>query len=58
MDEVSEEQYARFVSAVNTNFRRFEGLEFAYIAVDELVYFFRIIEFDDYVIVKVELNND
>ena len=56
MEEVSETQYARFVSAVNTNFRRFQGKEFAYISVDELVYYFKIIEFGDYEIIKVEIN--
>lgn len=45
-------QYARFKSAVNSNFGRFEGKHMADIMVGDDYYVFIIDEFDEYEIVK------
>ena len=57
MQEVSEELYARFISAVNSNFKRFEGRKYAEIAIGNLLFYFRIIAFNDYDILWVGENN-
>ena len=54
--EISEEQYARFVSAVNTNYSRFEGKDYAYIAIDDKIYLFRNYEFNVYKIIRIGEN--
>ena len=58
MEEVSEELYARFVSAINTNFKRFENRKYGEIAIGEVLFYFRINAFDDYDILWVGENND
>ena len=50
---VNNSEYARFVSAVNTNYARFKDRKFAYIVIDDMVYYFRNYEFGDYEILEI-----
>lgn len=50
---LSKAEYARFMNVVNTYyFDRFKNKKFATVLIDNIVYYFRINDFDDYTIIS------
>ena len=50
---IDREKYARFLSVVNTNYRKFRNKKFAYIILDDEVIYFRNFGFNDYEIIEI-----
>ena len=57
MMQVTRELYARFLSAVNSNFSRFRGRKYAQIALDDVLIYFAIRGFNDYDILWIGKND-
>ena len=53
---ISREEYARFISAVNTNYSWFRNIDYPYIAIDDKIYLFRNYGFGEYEIIWVGEN--
>lgn len=57
MKEIPKGLYARFLRAVNSNYARFKNRTFAEIAIDDVIIYFQIHEFNGHNFLRVGENN-